>query len=262
MNGRPLQLALREWRMHMRKPQTLVALIATGCVLGVAGPFETGEVMRFLPRCLYWCVTVIACYSFGFLVDASFRHRFGKVLSWVTLAVSGLLTGICVTSFVLTLNYVSFGHFPVGTDLIGFTITVMAISMIVTVATSYVSRRTELTQSETGKNEDGDAPIMDRLPFDKRGDLVALSVEDHYVRVQTHKGEELILLRLSDAMREVGSTIGEQVHRSHWVAFDQVQNVTRDGTRVFLEVSTGARIPVSRSNMTKLKEAGLLPSRS
>ena len=91
---------------------------------------------------------------------------------------------------------------------------------------------------------------------------MALSVEDHYVRVQTNNGEELILMRLSVAIKETGSSIGEQVHRSHWVGFDQIQAVERDGARVFLAMSTGARIPVSRANMPKLKAAGMLATRA
>ncbi len=44
--------------------------------------------------------------------------------------------------------------------------------------------------------------ILSRLPVDRRGPLVALSAEDHYVRVTTAAGETLVLMRLGDAMRE------------------------------------------------------------
>jgi hypothetical protein len=37
---------------------------------------------------------------------------------------------------------------------------------------------------------------------------VALSVEDHYVRVRTTRGEEMILMRLSDAIRETAPETG------------------------------------------------------
>ena len=79
------------------------------------------------------------------------------------------------------------------------------------------------------------------------------------MRVRTTKGEEMILMRLADAIREVGVTPGAQVHRSHWAAFDQVAAVTRDGDRAVLQMTIGGDIPVSRRHIPTIKEAGLLP---
>jgi len=100
---------------------------------------------------------------------------------------------------------------------------------------------------------------LQRVPLEKRGALLALSVEDHYVRVHTAKGTEMVLMRLSDAMRETGALPGAQVHRSHWVAFHAVRAARRDGDRAILTLSSGVDIPVSRANLPKVKEAGLLP---
>ena len=66
-------------------------------------------------------------------------------------------------------------------------------------------------------------------------------------------------MRLSDAMKEVGTTHGAHVHRSHWAAFDQVASVRREGDRAVLTMKTGIEIPVSRANISQIKEAGLLP---
>ena len=52
---------------------------------------------------------------------------------------------------------------------------------------------------------------------------------------------------------------GFQVHRSHWVSLAQVRSVRRDGARAVLTMSDGRDIPVSRSNIAAVKEAGLLP---
>lgn len=69
----------------------------------------------------------------------------------------------------------------------------------------------------------------------------------------------MVLLRLSDAIREVGNTDGLQVHRSHWVAKSAVTKAERTGDRALLSMSHGPDIPVSRSNLPKLRDAGLLP---
>jgi DNA-binding LytR/AlgR family response regulator len=101
--------------------------------------------------------------------------------------------------------------------------------------------------------------LLDRLPLDKRGPLVSISVEDHYVRVRTAQGEELLLMRLTDAIREVGASKGVQVHRSHWVALDAVRAARREGDRAILTMAHGPEIPVSRTNVPAIREAGLLP---
>jgi DNA-binding LytR/AlgR family response regulator len=95
------------------------------------------------------------------------------------------------------------------------------------------------------------------LPFNKRGSLVALSVEDHYVRIQTVKGEEMVLMRLGDAERELAGFAGLRVHRSHWVALAQVQAHARRSGRDFLQMSDGSEVPVSRSFRPAAQEAGL-----
>ncbi len=43
---------------------------------------------------------------------------------------------------------------------------------------------------------------------EKRGRLMALSVEDRYMRIMMSKGADVVLLRLSDAMRETGDVSG------------------------------------------------------
>ncbi|ERM03598.1 hypothetical protein Q644_00945 [Brucella intermedia 229E] len=62
-------------------------------------------------------------------------------------------------------------------------------------------------------------PLLARLKPGNRGAILRLSAEDHYTRIVTSRGgEELLLLRFSDALNEVGNTSGLQIHRSHWVA--------------------------------------------
>ncbi len=59
-----------------------------------------------------------------------------------------------------------------------------------------------------------------------------LSGSDHDVQIVTTKGREmvlmrLVLMRLGDAIREVGATQGLQVHRSHCVALAHITAVKR-----------------------------------
>lgn len=240
----------------MFRPATLVALAAIGLVLTLMGPFNTGEVIRPLPRLAYWLTLVLACYAWGSLVDTVLRSLCGIPLPWIWVALAGVLTGFGVTIIVTVLNLLALDFFPRLTELPIFIGTIFAISMVISFTLSLIARETGAPTTVVQVPS-----LLSRLPLDKRGDLVALSVEDHYVRVRTVRGEELVLMRLSDAIKEVGETVGAQVHRSHWAAFEHVQSARREGDRAILTMTGSLEIPVSRANLPKIREAGLLPER-
>ncbi|MGQ0611211.1 MAG: LytTR family DNA-binding domain-containing protein [Paracoccaceae bacterium] len=95
------------------------------------------------------------------------------------------------------------------------------------------------------------------MPEDLRGDLICLSVKDHYVSVSTTAGMHDLLMRLSDAIAEVDPVEGMQVHRSHWVAMGQVTGGRRTADQAVLQMSNGTQIPVSRANLKAVEAAGL-----
>lgn len=98
--------------------------------------------------------------------------------------------------------------------------------------------------------------FLDRLPAHLGSDLIALEMEDHYVRAHTALGSELILLRLRDAVAELAGVDGAQVHRSWWVARNALEDVKRDGRNLRLVLAGGLEAPVSRARVAELKEAG------
>ncbi len=104
------------------------------------------------------------------------------------------------------------------------------------------------------------AAFLERLPVKYRtGELWAVSSEDHYCRVYTSLGSELVLLRLSDAERELQSVDGLRVHRSWWVSRSGIKSARREGAKVFLTLQSGEDVPVSRSYQQAVKDAGLAP---
>lgn len=261
MNDRPMQFALREWRGHIRRPEALIALGAVACILAIAGPFETERVMRLAPRGVYWLFIVAACYSWGFLTDTYLKAAYPKVAGWLLASISALTTAFGVVTIVMLTNGLTLDYWPGSAEIAPFVATVVVISVIVSFAMAFIGQRVE--EAEAAKAQIPAPPrILERLPLDKRAPLVALSVEDHYVRVETRKGTELILMRLSDAIAEVGDTPGAQVHRSHWAAFGAIAQVKRTGDRALLTMASGTEIPVSRANIAKLRDAGLLEKRA
>ena len=100
--------------------------------------------------------------------------------------------------------------------------------------------------------------LVARLEPEVQGDLLSMSVRNHYVDVQTTRGAGSLLMRFSDAMSEVAPVEGAQIHRSHWVAWAAVAAVEKDEGKLFLRLHTGARIPVSRNHRDKLEQRGLI----
>jgi len=99
-------------------------------------------------------------------------------------------------------------------------------------------------------------PLLDQLPASLGSDIIALEMEDHYVRVHTALGSELVLMRLRDAMAHVAEVEGLQVHRSWWVARGAVEDVVREGRNVRLVLPSELEAPVSRAQVSVLKDAG------
>lgn len=90
--------------------------------------------------------------------------------------------------------------------------------------------------------------FLSRLPAGLVGDLVCIRMEDHYLRVTTRNGEALILMRMRDALGELTDYPGLQVHRSWWVATDAIVRLARDGRRLEVVLTNGARAPVSSTH--------------
>ena len=93
-------------------------------------------------------------------------------------------------------------------------------------------------------------------------DVIALQAEEHYVRVHTTDGAELIHHRLSDAVGEMPAAAGLRVHRSWWVAEQAVASARRGERRYRLELSNGLSVPVSDSFTAEARARGLLRRRS
>lgn len=249
-----LPSALRELRADLTRPGTIVLLAGITGVLTLMGPFETGTQLRPLPRLAYWAALAVPTYAAGSLGHIIMRQRLSGRVGAAGMAIfSAIAAAISVSSLVVALNALILGHLPPAAEMPGFLLTSGGIAAIVSLLFSALDHEAE------GAAPPSSPPLLERLPHDKRGPLVAISAEDHYVRVRTIRGEEMVLMRLTDAIAQTHPARGIRVHRSHWVAIDQISAVRRLGERTELSMSHGPAIPVSRASLKVLKEAGLVP---
>ncbi|NJR20421.1 MAG: LytTR family transcriptional regulator [Hyphomonadaceae bacterium] len=99
--------------------------------------------------------------------------------------------------------------------------------------------------------------FLDRLPPRLYGAaLYAVEAQDHYLQVYTSRGTDLILLRMSDAIDELGGIEGARVHRSWWIARSAIVKSIKTNGKAMLTLSGDLEVPVSRSYVRALRELG------
>lgn len=125
------------------------------------------------------------------------------------------------------------------------------IGVIVMGGVGFIVRRSASISHE----DPASPPSVDAIATPLRGEVLALQMEDHYVRVHRQAGSELILMPLSRAIEAVEAN-GLRTHRSWWVAAHAVIAVEGNARSMRLRLSNGVVAPVARSAVTHLKAAG------
>jgi hypothetical protein len=269
-------LTLREWA-GMRWPMIgkrlaieFFLVLVTGLVLGLIGPFGTFA-METAPRLAYWM-------TFGFVGYAVFRPLI-IIADWlseltgipviisvglalliaampVTVLIAGLMRGFDIGA-ILRWDGIGLLYFQVW--LIGFLtnglfrLIFRNVRQPAETARPIPSTPASVEPTPTLAAPEG-TRFADRLPVGF-GPLIALRGEDHYVRAFAADRETMVLIRLRDAIAELGDS-GTQVHRSWWVARDGVDGITGGGRDMMLQLTNGKEAPVSRDHAARLKAMG------
>ena len=169
------QSALREWREHMSRPLTLAGILGVGAILGISGPFGTSLYLDLLPRLAYWLATAILTYAAGALVSSVIWSRlWGRIVPVLGIATVGLATTIAVTPIILALNALFFGADFDWRALPEFLVTLLVISLIISALTTWMGAAQSAAPAPAAPVPSPARPtILDRLPVEKRGALVA-----------------------------------------------------------------------------------------
>ncbi len=260
MTGTSLQFALREVHRVFTEPRALATIGVLALILGISGPFQTYDYLPLGPRLAYWLAiaasTSVTGVFFGTWSMQAVRRRL-PVFAVLILA-AGFGAGIPVAGVVTAVSWLAFGS-DVGGLFVEMAVYCVVIASGVSLIFGLMKFHAPSATAAADMPEAEKRPrLLERLPVGARGDLVSLSVSDHYVEVVTTRGKALVLMRLSDAIAETEGVDGLQIHRSHWVARDQVANTHRAGGKVSVETSVGTRLPVSRGFLPTAREAGLI----
>lgn len=104
----------------------------------------------------------------------------------------------------------------------------------------------------------GREDLLSRLPARLGREVIALQMEDHYVRVHTALGSDLLLTPMAQAVGALSGVEGLRVHRSWWVARAAVQGSAWRGRNLRLRLKGGLEAPVARAQVAEVRAAGWL----
>ena len=98
------------------------------------------------------------------------------------------------------------------------------------------------------------SPLHKLMSHQIRESLLRVQAQEHYVQVTTCLGSELVLYQFGQALIDLEDQPGLQVHRSFWVASENVLGWVKDNSSIKLNLKFGETVPVSRRFEEKVKK--------
>ncbi|MEM6618871.1 MAG: LytTR family DNA-binding domain-containing protein [Pseudomonadota bacterium] len=266
----PASAFLNRLRARVFHPAGMSLTVGTGLVCGVTGPFGSYGEESLPMRLGFWLAIAIS----GNLMGNGWASAFDAFApGWSFAKRSAAAGGAFVLTYLPVVLALTYTVFPSGDIppiwLIFATIVVVAAAVCGVLAG--LPAPPDDTPSADPVNEvlyasampprtptPGSHPILSRLDLPHDARLIRMQMADHYVEVHSTAGSGLLLMRFADAVDLLPAQSGGQVHRSHWVAWDWVDGVERDGKKRFLRMHDGATVPIARARLPALRAQGLL----
>jgi hypothetical protein len=242
---------------RLRRLAADVALwAAVGVVMAFLGPFGTAE-RPLGERLAYWEACMVGGGLIGVAIDAPVARRVRSF--WPRLAITSVAMTPPVTVLVGLAN-----HFLAGMRLTFGNILTPWFQVFIVCFAAMCLRQLAWAQpvaptapEPAEPPDDPTAAFRRRLSAKRReAALIAVEAQDHYLRVHTEAGDELITARFGDAMAELAGARGFRTHRSWWVAAEAIEDVRWKKGRGEARLKCGLTVPISRSNAAPLKAAG------
>lgn len=245
-----------------------LSVLAAGIFLGFLGPFSSYELAP-LARYGYWIgLTCVAYLLIRPLLSAGRRlARWAELPEWAGELLASLFAAFLISALVaLLLSDMRVVEALGRPDLPLIFLQVWAIGLLI-----YLGIRQVLRVAFFGKQNgasaampapDADVPpslqpaFLKGLPIRSLDDLICLRMEDHYVRAYFAGGSQLFLMRLRDAVAQLGEVDGALVSRSWWVQKRAVKRIYGPSRSRRIELVNGLIVPVARSRLADLKATG------
>jgi hypothetical protein len=256
-----------EFKRHMAEtwdglftPLTLFIWVSLCSIAVVAGPFGTYHTMTWPTRIAYWGLVTSVGILIGSVVRAVKKTVCLRRHPAIFDLVASLLTTLTLAPFIWVLR----GWLDPQLGRLDLSLFSIGLNTFLIVGAVFVLRRQFGAELPTSYARDARIPPVPRTRLHRRlsewpeAEIMRLSANDHVVEVSTSHGTENVRLRLSDAIAEMESVKGFCTHRSHWVAVNAIERIEREGSRIFIRLRNGDRVPVSRKYRSQLEKAGLI----
>jgi hypothetical protein len=233
----------------------LLLLVGAGLAMAALGPYRTLDIPDLL-RTGYWLVAALGAGLIGIAVDGTLGPRVRGF--WTRIGAVSLAATLPVTPLIYMLNAVMLGlpRRPWLLPQLAWQVLVVMALMMAVRALAW-RRIVETRTLVMPPLPEAERQFRLRLSAKRRAArLIALEAEDHYVRVHTDAGSELLSMRFTDAVAELAQAHGYRLHRSWWVAADAIEAVRWKRGGGEAQLAHGLVAPVSRSCAAVLKEAG------
>ncbi len=257
---------LQDYRRLLFAPVTLVGWAGTTLLFAASGPFGSYVDFDFGQRLILWGLCLAKCFAIAVAVRcviwATLRHHGTLVatLATVVLIVPGVTLPVHAVARQVAGSVGVHGPHLVEIAVFSFVIAAamtglrfVAEKPVPEPPEDHAATVVQGVEATAGPADDAAVQpvagrLVQRLPEALHAPVVRLSVNDHYVEIETEAGTGRLLMRFSDALDELGAQPGMRIHRSHWVAETAVAGVERSGTRMDVRLRDGRRLPVSRAN--------------
>lgn len=242
--------------------EALIVLSVAGLAVMI-GPFGTFG-LTVAERVQYWLFIVLVNWAQLRALQLVLFRLFGRERFWLATLGSTFLASFPATFEVLWLEGAFRPDIAAGLSFAELYPQVLALTLAVMIPVSWFFFRRAMEAEIQALSMPpmpagaADSAFHRRIPLSLGRDLHALQAEDHYVRVYTAVGDDLVLHRFSDAVEELSAHDGLQVHRSWWVARAGVAQAVRRDRKVWLRLKNGVEAPVSRTYLAAVREAGWL----
>jgi hypothetical protein len=246
----------------MRPAPEIVLFPIAGLFLAIVGAYGTVQ-EPIAARFAFWILNMLGSGILGVTVDGQLRNRIPN--DWIrALLTSAIVTPpialIVLGSMVAVLRH---HHADTLRILLMLSWQVFLVTAVLMSLRALIRRRpTKVFESVTvimPQVPEAEARFRRHLSARGRGaKLLAIEAHDHYVRVHTAAGTELVSLRFTDAIEELADVAGFRVHRSWWVAADAIESARWHRSSGLVRLKNGLATPISRSGAPILRAAGWL----
>ncbi len=224
------------------------ALVA-GIILSILAPYGTHQ-FPLIYRLAFW-VGLCLAGGFGTMAAQMLIDKAAKPIKpWQRAFIQSIGATLFVWICFLGLN-LYLGHVPNAQFYYITPFYIWVVGVVICGFGELMRRRSDAESS------DARPAIFERVkPALRNAQLYALSAEDHYVRVHTDAGDDLILIRLSDAVKETHPLAGLITHRSWWVAEAGVRECRKTDNKMIIALKNDVLAPVSRAKTKHVRAAG------